>query len=74
MKKAGMMPIGSKVRVKRACPGGRWAAGEVGTLEKNDFDKYDYRVFFGVEPMDFNGEMIQYYKVFYFFADEVEPV
>lgn len=68
-----MIPVGSEVRVKRACPGGRWAAGEVGTLEENDFDKYDYCVYFGTVPVDYDGEIIQYRRTFYFFADEIEP-
>lgn len=44
---------------------GRWVLGEIGEVEKNNFDKYDYFICFPEHH-------IHIARCYYFYKDEVE--
>ena len=58
--------------------GGRFVAGEIGTLLPNDYEKYDFFVALpsraGKAPDFLGGGDIIIRRQYYFYADEVEVI
>lgn len=59
-------PNAVRVKIHVSDSNGRFHSGEDGLLLKNDFDKYDHKVY--LRPKD------GYQRVYYFYDDEIEFV
>lgn len=70
-----LLPVGTRVEITTTCPMNRWQAGEKGTLLRNDYDKYHYKVKFDTQlpptTIGFLGET-RVARVFYFYDDELK--
>ncbi len=54
---------------------GRFKKGEIGTLLKNNFKKYDCKLYLGdieIEDIFYEGEMITIRRIFYFYNSEIK--
>ena len=57
-------------------PSKRWTKGQVGEILENDFEKYDYKIDFGVmQDFElFEKKQINCPQVVYFYKDEIEVI
>ena len=63
-----------KAKILITDPGSRFKTGEVGTVLKNDFIKYDYKIHLGTikNAKLTDGTNCDYKRIFYFYKTEVE--
>ncbi len=51
----------------------RWKAGEIGTVLKNTFEKYDYKVDLGmIKNTELFGKKIDFRRIYFFYKEEIE--
>lgn len=51
----------------------RWKAGEIGTVLKNTFEKYDYKIDLGtIKNTKIFDKKIDFRRIYFFYKEEIE--
>ena len=54
---------------------GRWKAGEISTVLKNTFEKYDYKIDLGtIKDTELFGKKIDFKRIYFFYKEEIEII